>query len=266
MNESEYRIVDVNTDNIDRVGAFCLQSKKRTDGYKAKVKWMKQRFSEGLRYKLLLVNEGVKRGFRARGFIEYMPGEFAWRGINAKDYMVIHCIWVVGKNKGKGYGSMLLQECLNDAKTAGMSGVCVVASDKTWLPKKGLFIKNGFELADTVPCFGLYAKRIKPDAPLPKFNSVPKSRLEKFADGLTVFKSDQCPYSTASVRHIEELAKEIGQPFHLERIENCKQAQNMANPYGTFCVLYDGKTVTHRPIGKKDLQEHLKTQKSWQSS
>lgn len=262
MNGSEYQIVDVNAANVDSVGSFCLQSKKHTEGYKAKVEWMKRRFREGLRYKLLLVNEGAKRGFRARGFVEYIPGEFAWRGISAEDYMVVHCIWVVGKNKGKGYGSKLLQECLNDAKAAGLKGACVVTSDKTWLPKKGLFIKNGFELADAMSGFELYAKRFKPDAPLPKFNSISQSRLEKCGDGLVVFKSDQCPYSTASVRHIEELAGEMTIPFRVERIENCKQAQSLMHPYGTFSVLYSRRIVTHRPIGKKDLQEYLKTQKS----
>jgi GNAT superfamily N-acetyltransferase len=257
LNESNYRIFDVNADNVDSVGAFCLQSKKNTEGYETKVGWMKRRFVEGLRYKVLYVNEGTKRGFRARGFIEYMPGEFAWRGISAKDYMVIHCIWVVGRNKGKGYGSKLLLLCLDEAKAEGLSGVAVITSDKTWLPKKGLFVKNEFELADTMPGFELYAKRFAPNVPLPEFNSLPKSRLEKYADGLAIFKSEQCPYSSASVRHIEELAKELGLPFRVEHIENCKQAQNMVHLYGTFCVLYNGKIVTHRPIGKKDLKELL---------
>lgn len=253
MSESEYRIVDVTATNLDSVGAFCLQSKKNTEGYKAKVEWMKKRFEEGLRYKVLYVNEGAKKGFRARGFIEYMPGEFAWRGISSEGYMVIHCVWVVGRNKGKGYGSKLLQLCLDDAKAEGLSGVCVVTSKKTWLPKEGLFVKNGFELADSLHGFELYAKRFKSDAPLPKLNRVFEGKLEKYAGGLAVFKSDQCPYSSASVRHIEELAKELGLPFHVEHIENCKQAQNTVHPYGTFSVLYNGKIVTHRPISKKDL-------------
>lgn len=262
MSESEYRIVDVNAVNLDSVGAFCLQSKKSTEGYKAKAEWMKQRFEEGLRYKVLFVSEGARKGFRARGFIEYIPGQFAWRGISARDYMVIHCVWVVGRNKGKGYGSKLLQLCLDDAKTKGMNGVAVVTSDKTWLPKKDLFVKNGFELADSMPpYFELYAKRFNNKVPLPKFNYVPESRLEKYAGGLMVFKSEQCPYSSASIRHIGELAEEMGLPFRVEHIENCKQAQNTVHPYGTFCVMYNGKIVTHRPIGKKDLQEYLKTQK-----
>jgi N-acetylglutamate synthase-like GNAT family acetyltransferase len=255
MSESEYRIVDVNSANFDELGAFCVKSKKNTEGYRAKAEWMKKRFKEGLRYKVLYVRE--RKGFASRGFIEYIPGEYAWRGISAEDYMVIHCVWVVGRNKGKGYGSKLLQLCLDDAKADGLSGVTVVTSDKTWLPKKGLFVKNGFELADAMPSFELYAKRFNTKTPLPKFNSIQRGKLEKFGDGFVVFKSDQCPYSNASVRHIGELAKEMGLPFRVERIENYKEAQNTVHPYGTFCVLYNGKIITHRPISKKDLRELL---------
>lgn len=253
MNESEYRIVDVNASNFDELGAFCVKSKKNTQGYKDKAEWMKKRFEEGLQYKVLYVRE--RKGFASRGFIEYIPGEYAWRGINAKGYMVIHCVWVVGRNKGKGYGSKLLQLCLDDAKAEGMNGVAAVTSEKTWLPKKGLFVKNGFERVDALPSFELYAKRSNAKAPLPKFNRIPEGK--KCASGLTVFKSDQCPYSSASVRHVEELAKEMGLPFRVGHIENCKQAQNMVHPYGTFCVLYSGKIITHRPISKKELLDYV---------
>ena len=75
----EYKIVDLNETNIDDYGAFCLQSKKNMKGYKEKFEWIKERFKEGLRLKLLLINEGARRGFRARGFIKYIPGEYAWR-------------------------------------------------------------------------------------------------------------------------------------------------------------------------------------------
>lgn len=138
-----------------------------------------------------------------------------------------------------------------------MNGVCAVTSDKTWLPKKGLFVKNGFELVDAVPDHELYAKRFNADTLLPKFNRVLEGKLDKFKGGLTVFKSDQCPYSSASVRHIKEFAKETGLPLRVERIENCQQAQNMVHPYGTFSVLHKGKIVTYRPIGKENLQKSL---------
>jgi len=254
--ESEYKIIDLNEANIDDYGAFCLQSKKNIKGYKDKFQWINKRFKEGLRLKLLLINEGTKRGFRARGFIEYIPGENAWRGVNAKGYMFIHCIWVVGKNKGHGYGTKLLQQYLNDAK--GMNGVAVMTSDKIWLPKKDLFIKNGFEKVDSMPpYFELYAKRFSEKAPLPKFNPIPKSRLEKYPSGITIFKSNQCPYVDGYANLVAETAKQAGIPWRIEQIESCKEAQNSVNPYGTFCVLLNGKVLTYRTIGKKELLKCL---------
>ena len=253
--KSEYKIVDLNEANIDDYGAFCLQSKKKTKGYRDKFEWIKERFREGLRLKLLLVNEGAKRGFRARGFIEYIPGEYAWRGVNAEGYMFIHCIWVVGKNKGHGYGTKLLQLCLNDAKE--MNGVAVMTSEKAWLPKKDLFVKNGFEKVDSMPPFELYAKRLSKKAPLPKFNTIPKSKLEKYARGITVVKSNQCPYVNGYANLVAETAKQAGIPWRIEQIESCKEAQNSASPYGTFCVLLNGKVLTYRSIGRKELLDCL---------
>jgi len=170
--------------------------------------------------------------------------------------MFIHCIWVVGKNKGHGYGSKLLQQCLNDAK--GMNGVAVMTSEKTWLPKKDLFVKNGFKKVDSMPpYFELYAKRLSDNAPYPKFNPISKSRLEKYASGITVFKSNQCPYLNASANVVAEIAKQANIPLQIEHIESCKEAQNSVHPYGTFCVLLNGKVLTYRPIGKKDLLDFL---------
>ena len=258
MKKPEYKIVDVNNANIDEYGAFCLQSKKNTRGYKEKINWMKEHFKEGLHVKLLLVNEGAKRGFRARGFIEYIPSEYSWRGINAEKHMVIHCVWIIGKNKGHGYGTKLLQQCLNDAK--GMNGVAVMVSEKTWLPKKDLFIKNGFEKVDSMPPhFELYAKQFSEKAPLPRFNPIPKSRLDRYASGVTIFKSDQCPYADGYANVVTEIAKQGGIPCRIEHIENCKEAQNSIDPYGTFSVLLNGKALTYKHVKKELLDLISKT-------
>jgi GNAT superfamily N-acetyltransferase len=260
IDKPAYKIVDVNETNIDEHGAFCLKSKKNTEGYKKQVEWIKERFKEGLHLKLLFINEGPKRGFRSRGFIEYIPGEYTWRGIDAKGYMVIHCIWVVGKNKNQGYGSQLLEQCLNDAK--GMNGVAVVTSESTWLPKKKIFIKHGFERVDaSPPDFELYVKRFSKSAPPPRFNPIPKERLEKYKSGVTVFKSDQCPYTSASVKALTEAAEQANLPLRIEQIKSCKEAQHGVHPYGTFCVLLNGKLLSYRPIGKKTLLDCLSKSK-----
>jgi GNAT superfamily N-acetyltransferase len=251
-----YRVVEVDERNLDEYGLFCQKSKKNTEGYRNKVKWVNERFKEGLRTRLLLVNEGPKRGLTSRGFIEYIPGEHTWRGIDAKEYMVIHCIWVVGRNKGHGYGTKLLEQCESDAK--GMNGVAVVTSDKHWLPRKELFLKHGFEIVDTKPPYlELLAKRFSDESPLPRFNPIDAQRLEKYASGITIFKSDQCPYTADSTKEIIEFAKEHNIPLRIENIRNCKEAQNGVHPYGTYCVLLNGKVVTYRPIGRKGINEFI---------
>jgi hypothetical protein len=96
------RIIDVDRQNVAKMGFFCKMSQKKCDGYQRKLKCLESRFSEGLKIKMLDLSQG------GRGFIEYIPGKFAWRPVNADGYMFIHCLWVVGASRGKGYAEILL--------------------------------------------------------------------------------------------------------------------------------------------------------------
>jgi hypothetical protein len=96
------RIIDVTADNFEETGFFCLMSRRKSEGYQRKLRWLHERFDEGLRIKMLDLSEG------GRGFIEYIPGEYAWRPVEASGYLFIHCLWVVGKSKGNGYAKLLL--------------------------------------------------------------------------------------------------------------------------------------------------------------
>jgi GNAT superfamily N-acetyltransferase len=256
MNEQEYKIIDVNETNIDEYDLFCHKSKKNKNGYRNKVRWIKDRFKEGLRLKLLLINEGKKRGFKSRGFIEHIPGEYNWRGIYADNYMVIHCFWVVGRNKGKGYGSMLLNQCIAEAK--GMQGVAVVTSEKTWLPGRKIFVKNGFKKVDSVSTdFALYAKRFSENSSLPSFNRSFQERRRRFESGITVFQSDQCPYLCNMTDALRDIAETVNVPFKVEYILNCKTAQKGVHPYGTFSVLYNGEVLTYHSDSRKNILDLL---------
>lgn len=123
----ETKIVNVTADNVEKERFFCYKSKPKTPGYQKKLAWLKARFEEGMVIKILY------EGKRSFGFIEYIPGEYAWRAVHASGYMFIHCIWVVGSGKRKGYGSRLLSECLQDARARGMHGVAMITSSRVWL-------------------------------------------------------------------------------------------------------------------------------------
>ena len=89
------KIIDVDQQNVTETGFFCKMSQRKSAGYRRKLAWLEARFAEGLRIKLLDLSQG------GRGFIEYIPGEYAWRPVEAAGYLFIHCLWVVGKSKKK---------------------------------------------------------------------------------------------------------------------------------------------------------------------
>ncbi|MBP1993036.1 GNAT family N-acetyltransferase [Paenibacillus eucommiae] len=230
-----------------------MRSKPKSEGYHQKLSWLLERFQEGLQLKTI-EEDGVPKGF-----IEYIPSEYNWRGISGANYMIIHCLWIVGKGKGKGYGSALLKACLNDAKLQNKSGVAMVTSSETWLSDKSFFMKYGFRSVDTAPpCFELIVNSFD-NHPVPHFNHGWEQRAEKHGQGITIIRSDQCPYFEDAVNSILEVAADRGLPAQIIRIENCKDAQLAPSAYGVFNVLLDGRLITYHPLNKRELNKLLDT-------
>jgi L-amino acid N-acyltransferase YncA len=248
----DFRIVTVDADNVDEERFFCYKSKPKTEGYRRKLAWLRERFAEGMRIKI------VYEGKRSVGFVEYIPGEYAWRVVDAAGHMVVHCLWVVGKGKKKGYGSRLLEECVEDAREAGLRGVAMVTSSGHWLAGKKLLLKNGFEAVDQAPpTFDLLVRRFS-DAPLPSFPTDWDERLVHFGSGLTVVRTDQCPYIESVTEIIVDAGAEFGLQTQVVELESCQAVRETApSAYGVFNVVYNGELVTYHWLGEKDLHRFL---------
>ncbi|NIT54726.1 MAG: GNAT family N-acetyltransferase, partial [Aliifodinibius sp.] len=199
-----YQIVTVNASNIDELGLFCVKNKKHP-GYIAKRSWLNQRFREGLRIKLIVTVDG-----QHAGFLEYTPGEYTWRVVNAPGYLVIHCIWVAShKFPCKGMASDLLNDCVQDAESNGKEGVAVVSSDGPWMASKNVFVKYGFEQVDEAdPYFQLLIKRIG-KGPLPAFPQNWEERLKPYR-GLQLLYTNQCPFIGKAVEELPPVAEKHG--------------------------------------------------------
>lgn len=248
----EIRIVDVNADNVEKERFFCFKSKPKAEGYRRKLNWLKARFAEGMRMKILY------QGKRSFAFIEYIPGEFAWRAVNAPNYMVIHCLWVVGKGKGQGFGEQLLAACLVDAAAAGLDGVVMVSSEGVWLAGKKFFLKNGFQSVDQAPPFDLLVKKINSAAPDPTFPTDWDERSRRYGAGLTILRSDQCPYIEDAVNILLETAAEQGIEARAIEIESAAQAQqSVPSPYGMFSIVYNEKLFSYHYLMQKEFLEKL---------
>jgi GNAT superfamily N-acetyltransferase len=239
-------IIDTNADNILEYGVCGYKSIKR-EGYPEKIEWLKDRFPEGMKIKTLYSDKGG-----TQGMIEYIPGEYCWRPVEAGGYLFIHCIFVGFKRayKGKGYGSLLVDECLKDAGKGNMHGVAAVTRKGSFMAGKELFVKNGFEVVGKAsPDFELLVKKFNKKAPSPKFKGEWGKRLSQYNKGLTIIRADQCPYSVKNVREISETADKIyGIKPNIIELTNCQEAQNSPCPFGTFCIVYNGKVVAETPI------------------
>lgn len=243
--EAPAKIIEVNSENVSEYGFFCVKDPKHP-GYQRKLEWLKRQFENGLKIKLLFPHGGKK----AAGFIEYIPGKHAWRPVYANGYMLIHCIFIEKrKHKGKGYGSMLVRSCVEDAKKHGMNGVAVVASEGTWMASPELFLKNGFEVVDEAPpCFRLLAKRFGKPSP-PRFKVAREKKLE-IQKGLTLTYTHQCPFSAKFLNDIEEFAQKEGIKLKSQNLETGKEARSAPCAYGTFTLLYNGEVVADHPISR----------------
>lgn len=246
------RIIDVTPNNVEETGFFCLMSRRKSDGYQRKLKWLKARFEEGLRIKMLDLSEG------GRGFIEYIPGEYAWRPVEASGYFFIHCLWVVGKSKGNGYAKLLLQECLADAKRCGAQGVAMVTSEGNWLVGNKLLLNSGFTSVDHAPPgYELLAKDFGP-APPPRFPTDWDRRAAVFGDGLTVVRTDQCPYLDDAVATVLETAQDRGIPAKVVELTGAQEVREQApSPYGVFTIVLEREVLSHYYQPKKNLNELL---------
>ncbi|UCE36989.1 MAG: YoaP domain-containing protein [Thermoplasmata archaeon] len=249
---AEIEIINTDSSNILNYGICGYKSIKR-EGYPEKISWLKDRFKEGMRIKTLY---SEKDG--TQGMIEYLPGKYCWRPVEANGYMFIHCIFVgfKGAYKGKGYGTLMLDECIKDAKKDKMHGVAAVTRKGSFMVGKEFFLKNGFKVVDSAPPdFELVAKKFVKKAPDPKFKGGMEKRLEKYAKGLTIIRADQCPYTVKNVKEICDTAKKTyGVKPNIIDLKNYKEAQNSPCAFGTFCIIYNGKIVAHHPISKNRFQ------------
>jgi L-amino acid N-acyltransferase YncA len=253
----EVKVVDVNKNNLYDF-AHCFLQNRKHPGYIAKTDWLKKRLSEGLRYILLVTNDG-----KWIGFIEYAPGAKAWRAVKAKGYMVIHCIWTYPKSiHHKGYGKMLLDTCIKDANAKGMNGVAVVTRTSlkgTFTAKRDLFIKAGFKLADTLPPdHELLVRKFEKSALPPKFPKDLTKRLKKHKKGLTIIWSNQCPYIGKSLGEIFETLKKRGIKYKAIELKTAREAQAAPTPYAVFSIVYDGRVVADHMVSNTRFKNILK--------
>jgi GNAT superfamily N-acetyltransferase len=249
------RLVDVGVGNFDTLPCCGIKSAAHR-GRQQKYRWLEANAKFGLRARILLGPGG-----QPSGYIEYVPGEFAWRGVEAGDYMFIHCIWVFSRrHQRKGWGSVMVEACLDDARKAGMSGVAVVVRDGPWLADRRLFLANGFEPVDTAPPdYQLLVRKLNRAAANPAFKKGWDRKVARYGRGLTIIRASQCPHIAKFASEIAETAEE---EYHLKPkvvdLGSWREAQNAPTPYAVFALIYNGRLVADHQVSRTRFRNIMK--------
>lgn len=243
--------IKINSENLSTEHICCAIANEKDIQVQSKKAWLKERLDEGLVF--------LKADVRGKCFIEYIPAEYAWSPIEAKDYMYIDCLWVSGQFKGQGHSNELLQACIQDSKAKGKKGLVALSSKKKmgFLADPKYMRYKGFQLADTAePYFELLYLPFESDALPPRFREQVKQTAPK-KEGFTFYYTNQCPFTAKYVPILEGLAKAHGAPVETLHISSAAEAQAAFSPFTTFSLYYNGEFLTHEILSEKKFEKIL---------
>ena len=252
MRSEHIKLEKVDASNLRECGIGCLQN-RQSQGFQRKAEWLQQRFKEGLRCLLIRDPDG-----RPLGFLEYVPGEYAWRPVEAAGWFFVHCLWV--KSEGQkigGLGSRLIQACVEEARRADAIGVAAMVSDGPWMAGKEIFLKNGFQVVGRADRFEMVVCRRK-DGPEPRFRALACN--QSHSRGLQVVYCDQCPMLSKSVHDLAEVAAEHGLKVKISKLKSAREAQSAPAFYGVFSLLWNGCVLADHYVSRTRFKNILRQQ------
>ena len=237
--------IRVTKENLEKEHICCAISNNKDVQVSSKKAWLADRFDEGLVF--------IKSAERGKCFIEYIPAENAWVPIAADGYMYIDCLWVSGSFKGHGYSTDLLNECIEDSKTKGKAGLCILASakKKPFLADPKYLKYKGFTVCDEADNgIQLWYLPFGAVTDMPRFRECAKHPRTDEA-GYVLYYTNQCPFNGKYVPIVEKAARENGIPFKAVHLQSCGEAQAAPTPVTTYALFYNGEYITNEQMNEK---------------
>lgn len=242
--------INLTTENLANEHLCCIIRSKPHLGIDAKRQWLTERLKEGHVFR--------KLNAKATVFIEYAPLETAWVPITGDNYYYVYCLWVLGDYKGKGYGKLLMEYCLADAKEKGKSGICMLGAkkQKSWLSDQSFAKAFGFEVVDTTND-GYELLALSFDGTTPHLaQNAKKQNIEN--KELTIYYDMQCPYIYKNIEMIKEYCETNGVPVSIIEVNTLQKAKELPCVFNNWAVFYKGTFETVNLLDVAYLKRILK--------
>ncbi len=234
--------IKITKENLQEEHICCAISNNRDVQVSSKKAWLADRLDEGL-----VFLKSVERG---KCFIEYIPAENAWNPIDADGYMYIDCLWVSGSFKGHGYSNDLLEACVEDSKSKGKKGLCILSAvkKKPFLADPKYLKHKGFAVCDQADNgIQLWYLPFSPDADRPRFKECARHPHVN-EDGYVLYYTSQCPFNAKYVPVLEQTAREQGVKFRAVRLDSREDARSAPTPVTTYALFCDGEYLTNEQM------------------
>ena len=233
----------VGPENLSECGIGCLANRQHP-GYQSKVDWVQRSFADGLRFLLARNGDG-----QPLGFLEYVPGEFAWRPVGPCRMAVRPLplgVSALGE-RWAGWGSRLIQACLAEARRQRAVGVAALVSDGPLMAGREIFLKNGFKQIGQRNRFQLVIHQLR-KGPEPRFRDI--QGIEPKAPGLHLLYCAQCPINAKSATGLSEMAAEHGLELKVTVLRTAQEAQSAPSYYGVFNLMWNGRLLADHGVSK----------------
>ena len=91
----------------------------------------------------------------------------------------------------------------------------------------------------------------------PAFSGNWEAKLKQCGTGLTVFRSDQCPYIDNAVNILLDAAKQLEIKHQVIDLQDCGSVQKLSpSAYGTFNVVYNRSLLSYHYLTQKEFLNH----------
>ena len=130
----------------------------------------------------------------------------------------------------------------------------MVTSERNFLVGRNILERNGFEcLGEAQPAFSLMVLKFGKGRP-PRFVDNSASIRQRFRRGLTVVRSDQCPYIEDATATALSVAEREGIKSRVVELQSAEQVRDMSpSPYGVFGLVLNGELLSYHYLLEKDL-------------
>jgi GNAT superfamily N-acetyltransferase len=192
---------------------------------KRRIAWLQSMYEKGSRVKIASIdNDQV-------GFLHIMPIEICPWGPIGKDLMVIPCITVIGKAKGRDIGRDLINSAEEEAKLQGHKGIITIGYyHNRWFMQAPFFEKCGFSIIKREGTIAILGKLFEESVESPQLLK-PKYQFKPIPGKAVVdlFWNTFCPTSGIEAQRVREVAAEFGELVVIN--EYCADERSILSRY-----------------------------------